>query len=334
MSCKTWKLFFTFVILVSIPSLGWTEEKDLNAFFKPLPKAADNPANPVSPARVELGKMLYFDPRLSKSGFISCNSCHNLAAGGTDNLPTSIGHKWQIGSRNAPTVYNAAINIAQFWDGRAKDLEEQAKGPILNPKEMAATEELVLERIRSIPVYLERFKKVFPEEKEPLNFDNVARAIAAFERTLITPSRFDDFIRGSGKALTPDERHGLSLFIEKGCAACHNGAGVGGGMFDKFDYGKDLGRYEVTKKEEDKRSFRVSSLRNIAITYPYFHDGKVWSLKEAVKIMGEKQLGINLTDEETSYIVIFLNSLTGRQPKIDMPILPASSDATPAPDVN
>lgn len=333
MNCKTWKLFFTFVILISIPSIGWTDEKDLNAFFKPLPNTADNPTNPLNPAKVELGKMLYFDPRLSKSGFISCNSCHNLATGGTDNLSTSIGHKWQIGSRNAPTVFNAAFNIAQFWDGREKDLEGQAKGPILNPKEMAATEKLVLERIRSIPVYSEQFKKAFPGEKEPLNYDNVARAIAAFERTLITPSRFDDFINGNGKALTPDEKHGLSLFIEKGCVTCHNGAGVGGSMFDKFDYGEDLGRYEVTKKEEDKRSFRVASLRNVVLTYPYFHDGKVWSLKEAVKIMGEKQLGIKLTDEEISSIVVFLNSLTGRQLKVDIPFLPASSDATPTPDV-
>lgn len=309
-------------------------EENFSAFFKPLPKVAENSLNPFNPAKIKLGKMLYFDPRLSKSGFISCNSCHNLATGGVDNLPTSIGHKWQLGPRNAPTVFNAAVHFAQFWDGRAKDVEEQAKGPILNPKEMASTEELVLERIKSIPEYVKLFKRAFPKEKEPITYENIAKAIAVFERTLITPSRFDDFLKGNKKALSKEEKKGVELFVNKGCVSCHNGVAIGGGMFQRFDYGTDNGRYEVTKDENDKKLFKVASLRNVELTYPYFHDGSVWSLEEAVKIMGKKQLGIDLNEEEVKYIVLFLKSLTGKNLKFELPQLPPSTEKTPLPDVN
>ncbi len=322
-------LFFTLSFIITR-----ADGNDYSAFFKPLPKMAENPANPFNQAKIELGRMLYFDPRLSKSGAISCNSCHNLASGGVDNLPTSIGHKWQIGPRNAPTVFNAALHFAQFWDGRAKDVEEQAKGPILNPREMAGTEQLVIDRIKSIPEYVKLFKEAFPKDKEPITYENLAKAIAVFERTLLTPSRFDDFLKGNKKALTEDEKKGLELFVNKGCVSCHNGVAVGGGMFQRFDYGTDEGRYEVTKDENDRKLFKVPSLRNVEVTYPYFHDGSVWTLGEAVRIMGRKQLGIDLNDEEIKFIVAFLKSLTGKKIKVELPLLPPSTEGTPKPDVN
>ncbi|CAB4244340.1 Cytochrome c551 peroxidase (fragment) [Methylacidimicrobium sp. AP8] len=196
--------------------------------FGVLPKVAENPQNPVTPEKVALGKSLYFERRLSKSSSISCSSCHDLNMAGVDGLPTSLGYRWQLGPRNAPTVLNAALEFAQFWDGRAKDLEEQAKGPILNPKEMASTKELVLQRLKSIPEYTAAFHLAFPEEKEPITYDNVAKAIAAFERTLLTPSRFDQYIAGNPSALSEQEKQGLSTFVAVGCTACHNGVGVGG----------------------------------------------------------------------------------------------------------
>ncbi|MEN3047014.1 MAG: cytochrome-c peroxidase [Candidatus Hydrothermales bacterium] len=322
-------------------------------FFQPLPKVAENPENPLTKEKIELGKMLYHEPRLSKSGLISCNTCHNLASYGVDNLPTSIGHSWAVGPRNAPTVYNAALHIAQFWDGRAKDVEEQALGPILNPIEMAMpSEKEVIERLKSIPEYVEMFKKAFPNEKDPLRYENIGKAIAAFERTLMTPSRFDEFLKGNTKALTPEEKKGLKLFIELDCVSCHSGPAIGGDAFLKFgqfvDYWKatapyvtiekptipvDLGRFGVTKEEEDMFVFKASSLRNVERTYPYFHDGSVWKLEDAVKIMAETQLNKKLTDEETRYIVAFLKSLTGQIPKhaLELPLLPSSTAETPHP---
>ncbi|MEK7679307.1 MAG: cytochrome-c peroxidase [Deltaproteobacteria bacterium] len=332
---KAFGFLIALTLICSASSLaGDLTEKTLRGHFKPLPKAAVNPENSMNPAKVELGRLLFFEPRLSKSGVISCNTCHNLASAGVDNLPTSIGHKWQIGARNSPTVLNAAVLGSQFWDGRAKDVEEQAKGPILNPREMAATEELVINRLNSIPAYAVLFKKAFKDDEKPLNYDNVAKAIAAFERTLLTPSRFDKYLKGDGAALTSDEKKGLEMFVEKGCVGCHNGVGVGGGSFQRFDYGSDGGRYNVTKNEADRNMFRVASLRNVALTYPYFHDGKVWRLEEAVRIMGEKQLNIKLTDEESASIAGFLRSLTGVQPRVQIPELPLSTDTTAQPDFN
>jgi len=344
------------VLILFSSKLYSQEDKDrallekAKTFFTPLTeKVIDNPRNRVTPEKVKLGKMLYFEPRLSKSGFISCNSCHNLASYGVDNLPTSIGHKWQIGPRNAPTVFNAALHVAQFWDGRAKDLEEQAKAPVLNPKEMASPhEEFVVDRIKSIPEYVELFKKAFPEEKEPVTYENIAKSIAAFERTLLTPSRFDKFLQGDLNALTKEEKEGLRTFIEVGCPICHRGKGVGGEIFQKFGIVKpyyevikyedkkqiDVGRYAVTKDEGDEYVFKVPSLRNVTRTYPYFHDGSVWSLEEAVKIMAEIQLGRKLTDDEVKKIVAFLKSLEGEIPEdaLKMPILPPSSPQTSKPD--
>ncbi|MBK3332175.1 cytochrome-c peroxidase [Persephonella atlantica] len=308
-------------------------------YFKPLPKEIPAPKdNPTTAEKVELGKKLYYDPRLSLSGVISCNTCHNLATFGVDNVPTALGHEFKTGGRNSPTVLNAGFHIAQFWDGRAKTLEDQAKGPILAHVEMAMPNpEFVVLKLKTIPGYVKEFKKVFGGN-DPITYDNVAKAIAAFERTLVTPSRFDKFLKGDTNALTKKEKEGLRLFIDKGCASCHNGVAVGGEMFAKFGIVKpyptpDMGKYKVTKKEEDKYVFKVPSLRNIAMTYPYFHDGSVWDLKEAVRIMGETQLGIKLSHDEIDKIVAFLKSLTGEIPESarTVPVLPASSKDTPKP---
>ena len=327
--------------------------EEARRYFKPLPEVAESKENPVTPEKVELGKMLYYEPRLSKSGWISCNSCHNIATYGVDNLPTSIGHRWQLGPRNAPTTLNAALHTAQFWDGRAKDVEEQAKGPVLNPIEMAMdSPEAVVERLRSIPEYVELFKKAFPGEKDPLTYDNVARAIAAFERTLMTPSKFDEFLKGDVNALTRKEKEGLKLFMELGCASCHNGPAVGGNTFAKFGVVEayweatrdfvtldkptmpmDVGKFAVTHKKEDLYVFKVPSLRNISRTYPYFHDGSVWNLEDAVQVMAKVQLGKELTEDQVDKIVAFLKALDGEIPKhaLELPVLPPSTSKTSRP---
>lgn len=296
----------------------------------PAPKA-------VNPAAVELGKKLFFDPRLSKSGFISCNSCHNLSMGGTDNLKTSIGHNWQQGPINSPTVLNSRLNLAQFWDGRAKDLKAQAAGPIANPGEMAFTHELAIETLRSIPGYVAEFKQVFKTDK--LSIDEVTTAIAAFEETLVTPnSRFDQWLDGDKKALTADELAGYQLFKESGCVACHNGEAVGGNSFQKMGIVAPYkakspaeGRVAVTGKDADRFNFKVPTLRNVELTYPYFHDGAANTLAESVDIMGRLQLGRKFSDQENARIVAFLKTLTGDQPSFTLPILPPSSDKTPRP---
>lgn len=290
-------------------------------------------------AKVELGKMLFFEPRLSLSGFISCNSCHNLAAGGSDNLPSSIGHGWHIGPINAPTVLNSKYNLAQFWDGRAKDLKEQAGGPIQAAGEMASNHELAVKALTSIDGYKPLFKKVYGTDK--VSIDLVQDAIATFEETLVTPnSRFDQWLKGDDSALTKDELAGYNHFKGKGCAGCHNGPAVGGNTFQKMGlvkpYSADtktLGRFNVTKKESDKYFFKVPTLRNVELTYPYFHDGSVWTLEEAVDIMADIQLGVKLTKEENRQIVAFLKTLTGDQPDIRLPALPPSTARTPKPSV-
>lgn len=300
---------------------------DVEMFFKPLPAAFGTPA----PARVELGKMLYFDERLSKNHDLSCNSCHDLAQFGVDGTRLSSGHKGQLGTRNAPTVFNAGDHVAQFWDGRAKDLDEQAKGPIVNPVEMAATPARVVATLRSIPEYVKAFDG-------KITFDRVGEALGAFERTLVTPGRFDKYLRGDETSLDEREKHGLALFMKLGCVTCHNGAAVGGGSFQKLGLQKpwpnqaDLGRFVITKDPEDKMKFRVPSLRNIDKTAPYFHDGSDTRLDDAVRKMALHQLGLELHDDEVSALVAFLQSLTGDLPRIDPPSLPKSTASTPKPD--
>jgi cytochrome c peroxidase len=293
------------------------------------------PAKVTDKALVELGKQLYFDPRLSKSGFISCNSCHNLSMGGSDNLKTSIGHKWHQGPINAPTVLNSSMNIAQFWDGRAKDLQAQAGGPIANPGEMGYTHELAVAELQTIPGYTEEFKKVFGTDK--IDIDKVTKAIAAFEETLVTPnSRFDKWLAGDDNAITKDEVEGYELFKSSGCTACHNGSAVGGSSYQKMGvvepYKTDNpaeGRKGVTGKDADRFSFKVPTLRNAALTYPYFHDGEAQTLSQAVDTMGKIQLGKAFSPEQNAKIVAFLKTLTGDQPNFQLPVLPPSADNTP-----
>jgi cytochrome c peroxidase len=300
------------------------------------------PGNPATPAKIELGKMLYFEPRLSASHAISCASCHNLGLGGADAEPTSIGHRWQHGGRNAPTVFNAVFNTAQFWDGRAKDLEQQAGGPMLNPVEMASPETHVAEQLKGIPGYGDVFAKAFPGEPDPVTLANAQKAIAAFEATLITPNApFDRFLRGEENALSPAQKAGLAAFMDKGCSACHNGINLGGGMYAPFGVVEkpgaellppaDKGRFMVTKTAGDEYVFKVPTLRNIALTAPYFHTGQAWDLRQAVAVMGASQLGTQLTGDDVDKITAFLDSLTGEPPKVTYPILPPSVASTPRP---
>jgi len=305
--------------------------------------AAEEPIQPITPvqeinlAQVELGKKLYFDPRLSKSGFISCNSCHNLSMGGTDNLQTSIGDHWHQGPINAPTVLNSSLNVAQFWDGRAKDLQAQAGGPIANPGEMGFSHTLAVGVLESIPGYAREFKLVFGNDK--ITIDEVTKAIAEFEKTLKTPgSRFDQWLMGDKNAITGEELAGYELFKTSGCVACHNGEAVGGNSFQKMGvvepYKTDnpaKGLSAVTGKDADRFKFKVPTLRNVEMTYPYFHDGEAQTLSQAVNTMGRIQLGKKFTQDENTKIVAFLKTLTGDQPTFQLPILPPSSDTTPKP---
>jgi cytochrome c peroxidase len=309
------------------------------ALFEPIPEAPD----PVpDPAQVELGKMLFFEPRLSEAHNISCNTCHNLGTGGADLSRVSIGHRWQQGGRNSPTVLNSGFNTAQFWDGRAADLVEQAGGPMVNPVEMGSTEEHVVEMLNGIPGYREHFEAAFPGQDDPVTFANATQALAAFEETLITPhSAFDRFLSGEDDALTDEQKTGLRLFVESGCAACHNGVNLGGSSYQPFGVvakpewtvlpPEDRGRYEVTRSEGDAYVFKVPTLRNVSLTPPYFHSGAVWDLATAVEIMGTSQLGAELNSEDAAAITAFLETLTGDQPEVTYPILPPSTAATPQP---
>ena len=317
--------------------------------WKTLPDTAPAPAdNPTTADKVELGKMLFLDPRLSSTGTVSCNSCHNVMAGGEDNRSGSMGVNGQIGGRSAPTVWNAAFNSVQFWDGRAPSLEEQAKGPVTNPIEMGMKNwDEVIARLEQIPGYQAPFEKAFGQDKS-INVDNVAKAIAAYERTLITPnSPYDQYVKGNKKALTEQQVRGMELFAATGCVQCHSGAAFNGpeqaagtGFFMKFPvhknghleakykFSKDEGRTEATKDAVDKHLWKVPTLRNIALTAPYFHNGSVTTLEEAVKVMAKLQLDKQLSDEEVADISAFMNALTGEFPKQTMPVLPPTPGKT------
>ena len=314
--------------------------------FEPLPKVAPAPEdNPTSSAKIILGKQLYFDKRLSIDNTVSCNSCHNVTTGGAgvDGKPFSSGFKGKLGGRNAPTVLNAAFYSVQFWDGRAASLEDQAKGPLTNPVEMAMTNhDLVVERVGKVKSYVEQLKKAFPKDTNPVTIDNIAKAIAAYERTLLTPnSPVDKYLKGNKKALSESAVRGMKLVESVGCTSCHSGpnyAGpslpVGTGFYMKFptipgteydtkyQFSKDLGRFQATKNEADKNMFRVQSWRNIAVTAPYFHNGSVATLDEAVKVMAKTQLNRELKSEEVTDIVAFLTGLTGDLPKEKEPKIP------------
>jgi cytochrome c peroxidase len=323
------------------PAIAALRDRARN-IFGVLPAEAPNPNNPSTPAKVDLGRMLFYENRITLSQQLSCNSCHKLDNYGVDGEPTSEGHKGQRGDRNSPTVYNAALHVAQFWDGRAADVEEQAKGPVLNPVEMAMpTEAQVIVVLKSIPGYAPLFAAAFPDSADPISFDDMAKAIAAFERGLLTPGPFDRFLEGDDAALTPEQRAGLETFIQTGCTTCHNGATVGGRMFQKLGLlepypTEDVGREKVTGNEADRFVFKVPSLRNVAKTGPWFHDGSVTSLDQAIRLMGKHQLGKTLTDAEASSIRAFLGSLTGEidAEYVAKPALPESGPDTPGPDAS
>ncbi len=307
------------------------EDKDLlakaNIFFKPLPTIAENENNKLTAEKIALGKKLYYDKRLSKNETISCNDCHNLKTYGVDNLATSPGDGGENGDRNSPTVLNAALHFVQFWDGRSPDVEDQAGGPVLNPVEMGIPNEaFLIERLSAIEEYQSMYAQAFPENENPLTYLNTKNAIGAFERTLLTPSSFDEYLNGDVEALNTDQRAGLKSFIETGCTTCHIGSLLGGNMYHKFglyaDYWEhtksekiDEGRFTETGNEADKFMFKVPSLRNVEKTFPYYHDGSVESMSDAIQIMAVTQLNKELTDVELKNIGEFLKSLTGEIPK-------------------
>jgi cytochrome c peroxidase len=312
-----------------------------NAGLKAIPqsqtellKLIDNPKNPITKEKVSLGEKLYFDPRLSKSGLISCNFCHNLSEGGDDGVDAATGHMWRHNPHhlNSPTVYNAVFFGSQFWDGRAKDLEAQAQGPTLAHPEMAATKEHIVAVVKSMPEYVTEFKKAYGDNVK-ITFEKVTDTIANFERTLVTPSAFDSFMNGYSDAMTPKQKEGLKTFIQVGCASCHNGVALGG----------EMGAFNVTAKYKymstgdfkgDKNGMvKVPTLRNITQTAPYFHNGMIWNLKDAIKEMGRIQLGTKISDKQAESIEAFLGALDGKKPHMMMPMLPASTPATPKPNL-
>jgi len=308
----------------------------LLSMFAPLPPEAISAQYPMTTELINLGRTLYYDPRLSINQKLSCNSCHPLDHYGMDSLPTSLGHDGKPVKRNAQTVYNAAFHIAQFWDGRSPTVEEQAKGPMLSATEMGMQKaDRVVRVLQSIPGYMPLFATAFPNDPNPITLDHTAQAIGTFERRLVTPSRFDRFLAGERSQLTVDEQRGLATFISVGCNSCHMGAPVGGLLYKKLGEVKpyntqDLGRFAITGDEQDKYVFKVQSLRNIAKTAPYLHDGSIQTLAEMVIIMARHQLGKELVQSQVEDIVTFLNTLTGDLPSdyIAPPPLPQSGPNT------
>jgi cytochrome c peroxidase len=314
----------------------------LTAAFKPALTNASLPGTePATEAQITLGRQLYFDKRLSKNQDISCNSCHLLDKFGVDSKKTSPGHRDQLGTRNSPTVYNAAGHFVQFWDGRSPHVEHQATQPVTNPVEMAMPDEKAIVKVlSSIPEYVQSFAQAFPGVAGPVTLENAGKAMGAFERGLVTPGRWDKFLGGDAEALTEAEQQGFKAFMDAGCNACHTGTLVGGTMYQKLGVTKswpnqvDQGRFDVTKQESDKMMFKVPSLRNIAETAPYFHDGSVATLEEAVTMMAEYELTQPVAASEVAKIVTWLKSLTGEVPTayIKEPVLPASTAQTPKPN--
>ena len=354
------KLFIT--LLIIFPSLLVSSSTPLMKKAKkngliPIPNSSAkllkmiDPNNLLSTKKIELGKMLYFEPRISKSGLISCNWCHNLGLGGVDGVSKAIGHQWRGNPMhlNSPTVYNAVFAKRQFWDGRSPTLEDQAKGPIQAPPEMAATQALVEKRINSIPEYVKLFKEAYGEDVK-IDFDKIATTIALFERTLVTPSRYDDFLNGNKNALTKGEKEGLEIFIDKGCTTCHKGVALGGDMQpfelrDKYKH-REIGGF----RGNEHGMIKAPTLRNITQTAPYFHNGMIWNLRDAIKEMSHIQVGfkvkskdksgkmnievapIKLSNNEVDKIMLFFNALEGRKPEIIYPQLPKSTPKTPKPN--
>ena len=342
---RVWTAPLIAILAMPAAALAGDLRQDASAIFRPIDAASVAAVvknNEITPAKVELGRKLFFDPRLSKSQIISCNSCHNLGTGGVDAGPTSIGHGWARGPRRAPSVLNAVFNVAQFWDGRAVDLKAQAKGPVQADVEMNNTPDQVEKTLRSMPAYVADFRAAFPGDSNPASFDNMAKAIEAFEATLTTPnSRFDKFLVGDSAALGDREKQGLRLFLDKGCASCHGGANIGGNGYFPFGVAQkpqpeilpvsDTGRQKVTGSQADQFVFRSAPLRNVALRAPYFHTGRIWTLEEAVDVMAKDQLGQTLSQDEIGAMVAFLGTLTGDQPKVQYPSLPPRTKDTPRP---
>ncbi len=295
-------------------------------FFEPLPALPPMPAdNSLTPEKIELGRMLFFEPRISASGVISCATCHNPALGWSDRIPRAVGHGGQVGERNTPTVLNSGFLESQFWDGREPDLEGQALGPIQADVEMAMTLEDAIERLNEFDIYHQHFRAAFPDDPNPINANNVALAIASFERTLNTPnSPLDRFLAGDVQAMTDQQVEGMQLFVDAGCVACHNGPALTDSNFHRFELpgSTDEGRFVVTGDEADMFAFRTPTLRNVAVTYPYFNNGSVESLHEAVQLMGQQMLGQDFEEGELDALVAFMHALTGDMPKVEIPALP------------
>jgi len=336
------KIFTLSALAVSITFASPLMKQAKNAGLVAIPdsikevrKLVDNPANPITNDKVELGKMLFFEPRISKSGLISCNTCHNLGTGGVDGVAAAIGHKWAANPHhlNSPTVYNAVFFDAQFWDGRDPTLEKQAQGPILAPPEMAATKEHVVKTVTSMPGYVDAFKKAYGKDVV-IDYVKITDTIGLFERILVTPAPLDDFLNGNEDALSTAEKEGLKTFIDKGCTTCHGGIALGGtmqafGVTGKYKYA-NVGDF----KGNEYGLVKVPTLRNINETAPYFHNGAVVTLKEAIQEMGRIQLGLTITDKEASSIETFFNALEGKKPEIIYPQLPNPTSSTPAKNVN
>jgi cytochrome c peroxidase len=332
-------------------TLAETEKKaepDLSG-FEPLPEVPTIPEdNPMTPAKIELGKQLYFDPRLSINGTISCQSCHNVMQSGTTNLPVPFGVYGKVdGDRQDPTVWNAAFKTVQFWDGSAPSLEEQAKGPLFNPLEMGTNPETLTKRVKQIPGYVDQFQEVF-EGKDVVTVDNIVKAIAAYERTLITPGGpLDQYLKGDKALLSDTAKQGMSVVKNEGCMGCHFGANFSGpmkpmgqGFFQNFpiytnneyvkeyEFMKDLGRYVVTQKDSDKHMWVVQTWRNIELTAPYFHNGKVQNIGTAIQVMAKTELDKDFTDEQVKQVEAFFRTLTGKFPAQTVPRQPGTSGTT------
>lgn len=316
----------TALLLAMSPPAMAQDMGDYIEMFDPLPAIPPIPAGSAMTAeRIDLGRMLFFEPRISASGVISCATCHNPALGWTDRIPRATGHDGQVGDRNTPTVLNSGFLRAQFWDGRAPDLEAQALGPIEAGIEMNMSLDDAIARLNEFQIYRDAFAAAFPGEDDPVTPRNVALAIAAFERTLNTPnSPFDRFLMGDVDALTGQQQEGMRLFVDNGCIACHNGPNLSDSNFHRFQLpgSTDAGRFLVTGDEADRFAFRTPTLRNVAVTYPYFNNGSVDNLRDAVNLMAQQMLGHDFEESELEAIVAFLDSMTGDMPRVEIPALP------------
>jgi cytochrome c peroxidase len=329
------------VALMALSLVADLRERALAAGLEPIPESQEaifemieRSDNAITPEKIALGKMLFFEPRLSKSGLISCNTCHNLGLGGTDGLPVAVGHSWRANPQGltSPTVFNAVFHIAQFYDGRSPHLADQATGPMQSPVEMAISQEMAEARLESIPEYVTLFEQSFRGDRPAITLENIARAIEAFEATLVTPSRFDDFMHGEGRALSKREKEGLEVFIRMECVRCHNGVAIGGGSMENFPEAGEFDYAHIGSFKGDRQGrTRVPTLRNASRTAPYFHNGSVWSIEEAVRVMAKAQLGEHISRQEVELLSAFIRSLDGRLPEITLPMLPRSRADTPKP---